>query len=186
VFDRVGHENHADDVSAITKLCEDIHGQFWGGPQPVEAVEIGVWAGATTRILAKWFDRVYAVDHWCGNQHDHLKPERFGYTASDVFGIFARNMGDSFLQNVIPCRGKSSTWAKAWPRKVSFVYIDAEHTYGAVFEDISLWKKHILPGGVIAGHDLCPAFPGVERAVRNHFGEDFDVVGKSIWVHRVK
>lgn len=45
-----------------------------------------------------------------------------------------------------------------------FVYIDANHTYKYVKEDIEIWWPVISPGGILAGHDYAPAI-GVSKAV---------------------
>jgi predicted O-methyltransferase YrrM len=34
-----------------------------------------------------------------------------------------------------------------------FVYIDANHEYSFVFDDITEWTKKVKPGGVVYGHD---------------------------------
>ncbi len=36
---------------------------------------------------------------------------------------------------------------------LDFVYIDANHSYKHVTEDITEWSKKIKPGGIVSGHD---------------------------------
>lgn len=36
---------------------------------------------------------------------------------------------------------------------LDFVYIDANHEYRAVVDDISYWGARVRPGGIVAGHD---------------------------------
>jgi predicted O-methyltransferase YrrM len=49
---------------------------------------------------------------------------------------------------------------------LDIVFIDAEHTYKGVREDISLWENKVRSGGVISGHDYDhPNFPEVKIAV---------------------
>lgn len=62
---------------------------------------------------------------------------------------------------------------------VHSVFIDANHTYESVMEDITLWKNRLVPSGILAGHDYIPEFPGVVRAV-NTFATPV-VHGYSIW-----
>ena len=50
-------------------------------------------------------------------------------------------------------------------KPVDFVYIDAEHSYEAMTNDLALWFPKVRAGGVIAGHDYSPEFDGVRRAV---------------------
>jgi len=49
------------------------------------------------------------------------------------------------------------------------VFIDANHTYEFVKEDISAWYPKVRVGGVLAGHDFCNGFPGVQCAVEEYF-----------------
>ena len=71
---------------------------------------------------------------------------------------------------------------------LDWVYIDANHTYEAVSEDIDLWLPKVRPGGVISGHDYSPnprnsnvhAY-GVNRAVNEAFGEIIGLTGESFY-----
>jgi predicted O-methyltransferase YrrM len=44
-----------------------------------------------------------------------------------------------------------------------FVFIDADHEYRAVLDDMHLYYQLLTPGGVLFGDDL--TWPGVARAV---------------------
>ena len=49
---------------------------------------------------------------------------------------------------------------------LDLVFIDAQHTYENVKEDIHDWAPKLKDNGVMGGHDLYdPAFPGVRKAV---------------------
>jgi len=39
------------------------------------------------------------------------------------------------------------------PRSLDFVYIDANHEYDFVKEDIVAWSKIVKVGGIVSGHD---------------------------------
>lgn len=60
---------------------------------------------------------------------------------------------------------------------LDFVYIDANHSYKYVKEDILAWLPKIKKGGIIGGHDWDWSDPdndmemGVKRAVEEIFGE---------------
>jgi hypothetical protein len=58
------------------------------------------------------------------------------------------------------------------PNDLDLVYIDGDHTYEAVAEDIKLWEPKVRPGGIIGGHDYNKSkdryrkiFSGVIQAV---------------------
>lgn len=58
---------------------------------------------------------------------------------------------------------------------LDFVFIDADHGYHAVAQDIDAWRPKVRSGGILAGHDYCvwPGF-GVREAVEERF-ERFEV-----------
>lgn len=69
--------------------------------------------------------------------------------------------------------------------ELSFVFIDANHTYAAVRADIQAWLPLIKSGGYLAGHDYDSAiWPGVVQAVNENFRGRIEVLGKS-WLVRV-
>ena len=49
---------------------------------------------------------------------------------------------------------------------LAFVYLDANHYYEHVLRDLELFWPKVMPGGMMAGHDLGDVFDfGVQRAV---------------------
>jgi predicted O-methyltransferase YrrM len=55
--------------------------------------------------------------------------------------------------------------AAAWYGPIDCLFIDADHTYASVRDDLSAWWPHLKTGGVIAGDDyLSQWYPGVTRA----------------------
>jgi predicted O-methyltransferase YrrM len=64
---------------------------------------------------------------------------------------------------------------------LDFVFIDADHSYEAVKQDITDWRPKVRSGGWLGGHDYSVKFPGVIRAVHEAFGENFHRMGDDIW-----
>lgn len=54
-------------------------------------------------------------------------------------------------------------------RYFDVVFIDADHAYESVRDDIRAWLPKVRPGGIIAGHDFANNHPGVMRAVMEAF-----------------
>jgi predicted O-methyltransferase YrrM len=52
---------------------------------------------------------------------------------------------------------------------VDFIWIDADHHYSSVIQDIRAWWPKLKKGGIIAGHDYTDE--GVKLAVREFFDE---------------
>ncbi len=55
-----------------------------------------------------------------------------------------------------------------------FIYLDGNHNYEFVRQDIDLWLPKVKRGGYFGGHDYSNlALPGVMKAVEETFGKVF-------------
>ena len=65
-----------------------------------------------------------------------------------------------------------SLGAAAWvaPGSLDLVFLDGDHTYDAVKEDIAAWLPKVRRGGVLAGHDYSLHCFGVIQAVHELSG----------------
>jgi len=66
-------------------------------------------------------------------------------------------------------------------RSLDFVFIDADHSYEAVRQDIKDWKNKVKPGGWLGGHDYTRKFPGVIEAVDRAFSTRVQLWPGTIW-----
>lgn len=99
---------------------------------------------------------------------------------------------------VVPIYATSMQTANRWQTdQFDLVFIDGSHEYDAVKADLDAWWPLVKNGGIIAGHDFgqrspyCNGsagfYPGVERAVREKFGDQFNFAGDNStvwWVRR--
>jgi len=67
-----------------------------------------------------------------------------------------------------------------------FIFIDADHSYNGVLQDIRTWYPFVKPGGFIGGHDYGhPRIGEVEKAVNEVFGkENLDLGSDHTWFVR--
>ncbi len=62
--------------------------------------------------------------------------------------------------------------AKMFPRKYfDLVFLDSDHSYEAVVNDIKVWLPLIKEGGLLTGHDYNKTHPGVVKAVTDCVGK---------------
>jgi hypothetical protein len=112
--------------------------------------EVGVQKGIFSEELCKAGLKLYAIDPW-KNYADYWGGESF----QDVLD-----------KQLARCRAVLAPYDCTIIRKTSmealadfedgsldFVYIDANHEFKYVTEDIFEWSKKVRVGGVIAGHD---------------------------------
>lgn len=117
-------------------------------------VEVGSYRGETTRCLASSTSRpVVAVDPFGG----------YGGAEEDFTRFRSKVVG---LANVTHLRTTSGEAARGWSGPpIGLVFIDAVHDYANTAFDIAAWAPRIVPGGVLALHDVDqPAFAGTRRA----------------------
>jgi glycosyltransferase involved in cell wall biosynthesis len=137
------------------------------------AVEVGVLRGEFSRLfLDRWKgQRLHLVDPWRNldgyfdvtNLPDEAHEQAFAETQQNLA---------AHRDRFEVCRQLSSEAVHAFgDGSLDFVYIDANHQYADVGEDIRRWYPKLQPGGILAGHDFVDGlFPegdyGVTSAVR--------------------
>ena len=137
-------------------------------------VEIGSFKGrATTALLEACRGKVYAVDHFLGDD-DGNKVLRGIYNNEDVYATFMKNVG---CYNNLEVMKMASLEAAEKIESADMVFIDGEHTYESVKADLHAWLPKTRR--VICGHDYDKAWPGVVKAVTETLGP-VNTVG-SIW-----
>lgn len=124
--------------------------------------EIGCWQGRSTRVLADHTPgTVFAIDHFLG------VPELL-YELTDrppywLYKNFTMHLIDR--ENVVPIRKSSREAARLLSAlRFDMVFIDGDHEYQSVCEDIRWWTPLVASGGILCGHDYQDAI-GVEQAV---------------------
>jgi hypothetical protein len=60
-------------------------------------------------------------------------------------------------------RAYSRDVASGWRRPIRLLWIDGDHTYTGAKEDIDLFRRHLVPGAVVAFHDVLHTFEGPVR-----------------------
>lgn len=115
----------------------------------------------------------------------HLK-EPHKYPEDLVYTLFLKNI-EPVKNYINPIRQDSSQAATLYPNKsLDFVFIDANHDYDSVLQDIQTWLPKIRPGGHIAGHDYASDVR-VKKAVDDFFGRSFDgEQNENCWYHCVQ
>lgn len=186
-FIDLGHKTLLADADAIYNLRLQVHRQ-----RPLIAVEIGSFLGTTALVLAKSMvtpiDTVgvslFCIDTWEGTPgEDSVVSAAYRDMGKDgVYRLFLQNVGD-YLGKVITPLKLPSVVATELPQMhdLDLVFIDADHSYDSCYNDIAAWLPRVRPGGVIAGHDYGPAFPGVEKAVREFPELEGHEVSSFVW-----
>lgn len=128
-------------------------------------VEVGSLAGFSTALFAQYFQQVISVDPYSpGYDSNDLNSNATRLEiARDLFSLrFFDN--PNVVQINLPSRDAARQFETA---SVDFVYIDANHTFEGVLDDIDAWRDKLQPKGVMAGDDI--DWIGVKHAVQERF-----------------
>lgn len=153
-------------------------------------VEVGAWLGKSTCYMGECirtsgkriqFD---VVDTWEGSptekQHAELV-KSLEAKGSSLYREFLENIKRAQLGSYIHPVRSSSIAASARYRNNSldFVFIDGDHRYEAVKQDIEAWLPKLKPNGILAGHDFHSE--DVQRAVKAVLKSGYSKTGKRSW-----
>jgi len=133
------------------------------GPGTGAIVEIGSFKGKSTICLAMGTkearrEKVYAVDHFQGSPehqigagHEDPTIAQEGTTYNEFLqNIHAHNVADY----IVPIQLPSVSAARRWEGPIRLLFIDADHSYEASRMDFEAWSPHVVPGGLVAFHDI--------------------------------
>lgn len=113
-------------------------------------VEIGVFEGAYTEVLAKSGLQIYGIDPW-------LVYEDYGQASYQDKANNRYEKAKSRLSkypNVTLIKEKSMDVVGRFENdSLDFIYIDGNHQFRYIADDLYEWWKKIKKGGVICGHD---------------------------------
>lgn len=139
-------------------------------------IEVGSWlGGGSTRhmgeLLKKRQGTLYAVDTWLGNKTQQPKGIHFQPILPQANEQFLSNMIHWDLTDiVVPCKMKSLDAAKVLKLQPDLIYIDAEHTFEAVYADLNAWYPFVKDRGIMCGDDW--GWRPVSGAVRKFAAEN--------------
>jgi len=144
-------------------------------------LEIGSYKGKSTVGLASIAQRyglgpVVAVD-----PHSAPAVTDFGHGSQqsswDDFRASLRRAGVE--SSVEAHRAYSRELASGWTRPIRLLWIDGDHTYKGAKEDIELFRRHLVPGALVAFHDVLHTFEGPVRVFAEEVlaSDDFGPAG---------
>lgn len=138
-------------------------------------VEIGVENGFFSEELSRVGLKVYSVDPWI-----HCPNWRYQRTQAEMEKIYerAKKRLGKYPNNVIVRKYSMDAVNDFENESLDFVYIDGNHEFRYIAEDLYEWPKKVRKGGIISGHDY---FTPVQReicavaAIVNTYVEWFEI-----------
>lgn len=135
-----------------------------------DSAEIGVAEGFFSADILSWrinFPHHYMVDRWrCvpDLKGDSANTQEWHDKNYEAARIRCRPYGD----RAILLRGDSKAMAGEVPNQsLALLYIDGDHSYRGVFQDLVCWGPKVKTGGIVALHDYENPSYGVKQAVKD-------------------
>ncbi|HEX2040019.1 MAG TPA: class I SAM-dependent methyltransferase [Acidimicrobiales bacterium] len=131
-------------------------------------LEVGSYCGKSTVYLgaaARVRGRVlFAVDHHRGSEEnqagwEHHDPSVVDAASGriDTLPFFRRTIEEAGLEDcVVAVVGASAVVAAAWRTPLAFLFVDGGHGEEPAWADYRGWTPHVVPGGLLAVHDVFP------------------------------
>lgn len=119
-------------------------------------VDVGVWCGWTSCMLALGGPTVLAVDTFRASDRwvfqDHLL-KKLGSKREGTLDLYADLVGRSQLgAKIVAVQGQSMNVAQALAEKsADLVFLDADHSRAAVAADVVAWHAIVKPSGILCG-----------------------------------
>lgn len=169
------------DPSAFSNIIE----QYLNNKSDLNLVEIGVARGSTSKFtLEKLSDKV--------SSYTGIDPYESNYDRKDGFSYYNQDLMDNLYKFVIEkvndprfnlIRKKSNlAYLDFEDNSIDAIYIDGNHSYEAVTEDIKCWSPKVKQGGLIIGDDYL-TFEGVKKAVNDSFS-NFNESGNTWFIEK--
>lgn len=150
---------HVGDIKMYRNLVEMV-------PNGGTIIELGVWKGRSLCSVADIIKRknltVYAVDTFEGTKDE--EDVHADAKVADIKKVFEDNV-NRYGFEVELYHMTTSEAAKKIKEKFDLIFIDADHTFEGISEDLENWIPKCK--GIIAGHDY--ELDGIRKAVKTAF-----------------
>lgn len=179
------YTGNSEDYQKIILLPEDNFGWYGNSSQIEEifrendiniVVEVGSWlGGGSTQHFAKLVmpkkGIVYSIDTWLGNKTPQIEHVTDDKILPKAYQQFLSNMIHwGYESIVVPIKKTSLDASQIVNLSPDLVYIDANHSFDSVYQDLTVWYPHIKNHGILCGDDW-PCI-GVQSAVKKFADEN--------------
>lgn len=172
-----------ENLPALRQLAEML-------PKGGLLVEIGSFAGESTRVFLEAGLHVHAIDPWDNESRDRLHEGardfnpayRWRFDMTDAEQVFDHLLAP-FYGRLTKKKGYDWDFVDEYgPGSLDAVYLDSVHTYEETIGAIRRWRPKVRRGGFFTGHDFTNYFSGVPMAVTESLGSPAQIFGDTSWL----
>lgn len=151
-------------------------------------LEIGVYQGASILSIEDICKQnntvIYGIDAWELNAVEDKEAFKTKENLVKSRETIEKIIDKYNLWHIKLIKARSEEIADTATFKFDLIFIDGDHDYKSVLQDMELYWSKVESGGIMAGHDF--VFPDVERAVKTFLNGHNDykpikIINKVIW-----
>jgi len=131
----------------------------------IVGAEIGVYKGDNAKSILNLLniEKLFLIDIW-DKTIEGIKNRLRKYKSLNTYKEVLKRFKNNDSVHII--KSTSKIGSESFENEcLDFVYIDANHSYQEVFNDLNYWFPKVRSGGIIAGHDVFN-LPDVLNAVK--------------------
>jgi predicted O-methyltransferase YrrM len=175
----------------LHKLIQFIYHNHLTENKEYKMVEIGAYMGESTMMFASsnLFKEIYTIEPFknVGGKIEEFNGEN-DYNWDTIYNEFQINT--RFFNNITLHKDFSYNVAdKFEDNSMDFIYIDGDHSYDAVKQDLEMYLPKLKDNGVIGGHDYLEKNKYYKqntiRAVNEVVGKPDKVFVDSSWIKQL-
>jgi hypothetical protein len=129
--------------------------------------EVGVEQGAFSSILLAGNARLYlyCVDAWKAYRgyRDHVRQEKLNRFLETTITVLSDYGAEKERWEIIRAYSMDAV-RKFSAGQLDFVYVDANHSFDYIMQDLIEWNKRVKVGGMVCGHDYIRRKAETERS----------------------
>jgi len=144
-----GGLNH-DDVCELDALAEKQR------KEGIKIADVGCWTGTSSCVLgnvaSKYKGKCYSIDWFKGSEKTNLEWAGQFYNIKEIFKANINRFG--FKDHVELIEATSEDASSRFDNDFfDLIFLDADHRYQYIKNDIKRWLPKLKPGGILCGHD---------------------------------
>ena len=151
--------------------------------------EVGSWKGFSSFVISMIIKGtgsiLYAIDHWQGSPKTWMENIA---EKEDIFSTYKKNLTDlGHWGTVRPMMMESEVAARIFADNVlDLIFIDANHLYEGIKQDIKMWFPKVKKGGIICGHDCEGLYSQYSGMAKQAIDENWNFQGMSDWIPKAE
>ncbi len=125
--------------------------------------EIGVYRGKFTETFAKKGLKIHAIDPWIGYKGSGRSEQK--QDMQDYNYECAKKALAPYPNCTIIRKTSMDALADFEDESLDFVYIDGDHRFPFIAQDLFAWSRKVKKGGIVSGHDYFNTRPGASNVM---------------------